>query len=298
MRRFILLCALLVMCSSAAFAQEDKITQGVVTTTTNTTYTTVTQTKQVRMSDEEWAEYKRQKKLKRQAYRDSIAVVNQARRDSMALVNAALRDANREKRHEAQQLRLDSISAKRRVQSQADSAKQAANIALRDANRAERRAVINGTADMATVQKYADQTKWGVGVRIGCTSLFNIVGNYKVTKQSSVELRCGLSIQGEATPSVDVTALYNWRLVNPGVRGCCFFDVGVGISAGGLGETSQVGAALMARFGVRFKSVPMTLSIDYTPSLGIVKYRYREDHECFVNELGLINFGITCTYNF
>lgn len=98
MKRFILLCALLVMCSSATFAQEDKITQGVVTTTTNTTYTTVTQTKQVRMSDEEWAEYKRQQKLKRQAYRDSIAVVNQAHRDSMALVNAARYKADSAKR--------------------------------------------------------------------------------------------------------------------------------------------------------------------------------------------------------
>ena len=79
MKRLILLCALFVMCSSVAFAQEDKITQGVVTQTTNTTYTTVTRTKQVRMSDEEWAEYKRQRKLKRQAYRDSMALVNAAR---------------------------------------------------------------------------------------------------------------------------------------------------------------------------------------------------------------------------
>ena len=98
MKRFILLCALLVICCSAAFAQEDKVTQGVVTTTTNTTYTTVTQTKQVRMSDEEWAEYKRQQKLKRQARRDSIAAISQARRDSMALVNVARYEADSAKR--------------------------------------------------------------------------------------------------------------------------------------------------------------------------------------------------------
>jgi hypothetical protein len=98
MKRFILLCALLVICSSAAFAQEDKVTQGVVTTTTNTTYTTVTQTKQVRMSDEQWAEYKRQQKLKRQARRDSIAAISQARRDSMALVNVARYEADSAKR--------------------------------------------------------------------------------------------------------------------------------------------------------------------------------------------------------
>ncbi len=89
MKRFILLCVLFVTCSSATFAQEDKITQGVVTQTTNTTYTTVTHTKQVRMSDEEWAEYKRQKKLKRQAYRDSMALVNAARYEAYSAKRAA-----------------------------------------------------------------------------------------------------------------------------------------------------------------------------------------------------------------
>ena len=78
MRRFILLCVLFVICSSAAFAQEDKVTQGVVTTTTNTTYTTVTQTKQVRMSDEEWAEYKRLKREARRAEADSLHAVKLA----------------------------------------------------------------------------------------------------------------------------------------------------------------------------------------------------------------------------
>ena len=78
MRRFFLLCALFIVCSSAAFAQEDKVTQGVVTTTTNTTYTTVTQTKQVRMSDEEWAEYKRQKREARKVAADSLHTVKLA----------------------------------------------------------------------------------------------------------------------------------------------------------------------------------------------------------------------------
>lgn len=70
MRKFILLSVLFIVYSSTVYAQEDKVTQGVVTTTTNTTYTTVTHTKQQRMSDEEWAEYKAQR---RQAFRDSLA---------------------------------------------------------------------------------------------------------------------------------------------------------------------------------------------------------------------------------
>ena len=136
MKRFILLCALLVICCSAAFAQEDKVTQGVVTTTTNTTYTTVTQTKQVRMSDEEWAEYKRQQKLKRQAYRDSIAVVNQARRDSIAAISQA---------------RRDSMALVNVARYEADSAKRVANAAL-----AQERRVAN-----AALAKERDAAVWG-----------------------------------------------------------------------------------------------------------------------------------------
>lgn len=235
MRRIILLCALFVICSSAAFAQEDKITQGVVTQTTNTTYTTVTHTKQVRMSDEEWAEYKRQK-------------------------------------------------------------------------REERRAIRNGTADAATIQKFVDEKRWGVGLRIGGLSCLNLVGYYNVIQRGYAEARFGLSYSPYTETSADFTALYNWRIVNaewtPKI-GRSFIDLGVGINAGGSGYGAYVGAALMARIGINFYKVPMTLSFDYTPSIGLVKY-YEDVYNPYLyfvkyklfNDFGLINFGITCTYNF
>ena len=134
MKRFVLLCALFVICSSAAFAQEDKITQGVVTQTTNTTYTTVTRTKQVRMSDEEWAEYKRQQKLKRQTYRDSMALERQAYRDSMALINA-------------ERYKLDS-------------AKRAENVALAR----ERDAAVRGWKNYININVSGAQSKVNYGV--------------------------------------------------------------------------------------------------------------------------------------
>ena len=232
MKRLILLCALFVMCSSVAFAQEDKITQGVVTQTTNTTYTTVTRTKQVRMSDEEWAEYKRQK-------------------------------------------------------------------------REERKAIRNGTADAATIQKYADEKKWGIGLRAGGLSIVNVVGNFKVTERSYAEMRLGLSWVDDCC--VDFTALYNWRIINtectPSVVGW-FFDAGLGINGGGndmkFYKTTYVGAALMARIGIKFYRAPITLSFDYTPSLGkywsYLQWCDYTDQE--FNYFGVINFGITCTYNF
>ena len=69
MKRFILLGALLLLCSGSAFAQvnkngEQRIQQGVITETTVTTLDSVTVTKQVRMSREQW-----------RAYRDSIRMV-------------------------------------------------------------------------------------------------------------------------------------------------------------------------------------------------------------------------------
>ena len=69
MRRFILLGALLLLCSGSAFAQvnkngEQRIQQGVITETTVTTLDSVTVTKQVRMSREQW-----------RAYQDSLRMV-------------------------------------------------------------------------------------------------------------------------------------------------------------------------------------------------------------------------------
>ena len=97
MNKFIPLCALFIFFAHTAFAQakEEKITQGMETKTTVTTYKTVTTVVERRMTKEELAEYKRQQKAKRQAYRDSMAVVRakqaaerQRHADSMAVVRA------------------------------------------------------------------------------------------------------------------------------------------------------------------------------------------------------------------
>lgn len=81
MGRYITLCALFIMFAISTYAQtkEERITQGVITEITTTTYETVTTTESRRMTKEEWAEYRHQRKLNRQAYRDSMAAVAMAR---------------------------------------------------------------------------------------------------------------------------------------------------------------------------------------------------------------------------
>lgn len=150
--------------------------------------------------------------------------------------------------------------------------------------------------------------KWGIGLRVGGLSCLNLVGYYNVTQRGYAEARFGLSCSPytEISITADFTALYNWRIVNAEwtpYLGSWFFDAGLGINAGGNGYGAYVGAALMVRLGVNFYKVPMTLSFDYTPSIGLVKYDnyYGDDYYFYqkhFNYFGLINFGITCTYNF
>lgn len=171
--------------------------------------------------------------------------------------------------------------------------------------RAELEQCLNSTDDPKLIKRYNSilNPKWGLGLRVGGISVLNWVGYYNVTKRSYAQIRFGLALLEGICP--DFTALYNLRIVNaewtPSV-GSWFFDAGVGINAGGHSSQSYVGAALMARLGINLYKAPITLSFDYTPSIGKGSYDYsaygRNYHKSEFNLYGLINFGITCTYNF
>lgn len=171
--------------------------------------------------------------------------------------------------------------------------------------RAELEQCLNSTDDPKLIKRYNSilNPKWGLGLRVGGISVLNLVGYYNVTKRSYAQIRFGLALTEGIC--ADFTALYNLRIANaewtPSV-GSWFFDAGVGINAGGRGWHSYVGAALMVRLGINFYKAPITLSFDYTPSIGKISYDYdyhdRGRRVSEFNEYGLINFGITCTYNF
>lgn len=194
-------------------------------------------------------------------------------------------------------------------------------------------------AAMLCVATVSAQSKWAAGLRIG--SGLQAQGEYTYADNRYVEARFGMGWFGGI--SADFTALHNWNVCNwdwtPSV-GSWYLDAGCGFNIGGGAKTivhvylgdeywgwangtnMYVGVAGQVKFGIKFKKVPIRLSIDYTPVLGIsTNYPNaqgkKEIKEC--NDLwkaaglpgefkakkntgfygaGLGNFGISATYCF
>jgi hypothetical protein len=70
-------------------------------------------------------------------------------------------------------------------------------------------------------------------------------------------------------------------------------DAGVGAYVGTHFNDVAVGVAGTVKFGVRFKKVPIRLSVDYTPKFGLYATR---GHADFYG--GWANGGISATYCF
>jgi hypothetical protein len=142
-----------------------------------------------------------------------------------------------------------------------------------------------------------------------------------LNQKNYVEARFGLNLVPGA--AADLTGLYNWRLFNwdwTPQAGTWFFDAGVGASVGGARQYAYFGATGMARFGFKFRNVPISLSIDYSPTLGLdfvygvgggnydgdsvgyapVETRSAANKRTYVgfHEAGLWNTGLTFTYTF
>jgi hypothetical protein len=164
--------------------------------------------------------------------------------------------------------------------------------------------------------------KWSVGGRVG--SGFEVVGQYSLNETNYIEARFGASwldvgalykfgpsyemggyiMQDYYTPGItaDFTALYNWHVLEfdwTPKAGKWFFDAGAGLNVGGAKEYAYFGLAGMARLGFTFNKVPLTLAVDYTPTVGL-NFIYMKNVKTDVNfrHMGLANVGITCTYNF
>ncbi len=146
----------------------------------------------------------------------------------------------------------------------------------------------------------ASAQNWAVGARVG--SGFQAQGEYALSDKNYVEARFGMGWYSAGAMLVaDFTALYNWKVLTmdwtPSV-GEWFFDAGVGVGVGGRANYAYVGAAGMAKLGLKFNDVPVKLSIDWTPVIGpYMVYGGGYTWTAF-NAYGFANAGISCTYCF
>ena len=153
--------------------------------------------------------------------------------------------------------------------------------------------------------------KWSVGGRVG--SGVQAVGQYEVNGKSYVEARFGSSwnnpvftreangIVSQHRVMADFTALYNWHILEldwTPDTGLWFFDAGCGVNIGGREHYTYVGAAGMARLGIKFYDTPLTLAFDWTPCFGPNIFYARGFNHTSFNALGIANVGISCVYNF
>lgn len=123
-------------------------------------------------------------------------------------------------------------------------------------------------AAMLCVATVSAQSKWAAGLRIG--SGLQAQGEYTYADNRYVEARFGMGWLSGVT--ADFTALHNWNVCNwdwtPSV-GKWYLDAGCGLNIGGRKQFMYGGVAGQVKFGIKFKKVPIRLSIDYTPVLGV-----------------------------
>lgn len=112
----------------------------------------------------------------------------------------------------------------------------------------------------------ASNSRMSAGLRVGTG--IEAVAECFYAKDVYVEGRLGYS-WGDG---VNFTALHAWNPWdwNWTPRVCWwFFDAGVGAFVGGDRGHIHAGVAGVAKFGVLFKKVPIRLSVDFTPQLGV-----------------------------
>ena len=147
----------------------------------------------------------------------------------------------------------------------------------------------------------AQKTNWAAGLR--ATYGVQAVGEYFYSSDKYAEARLGLF--GGAC--ADFTALHQWNCCNwdwtPSV-GKWYLDAGVGLNLGGAAHYVWGGVAGDVKFGIKFNKVPIRLSIDYTPVIGIAGwYGYHDLGDSEVRKVhlhtpGFYNFALSATWHF
>ena len=124
-------------------------------------------------------------------------------------------------------------------------------------------------ATVSAQSKVADivnNSKWSLGVRVGGGAEFMAEGYY--AKDRQIDARLGW----DWFSGFGLTAIHAWNIKDwDWTPKTCwwFFDAGVGAYVGTHFHDISAGVAGCAKFGVRFKKVPLRVAIDYTPKFGV-----------------------------
>ena len=117
--------------------------------------------------------------------------------------------------------------------------------------------------------KTAAAQKWSVGLRAGTGLQAVAECFYAGDKYFEGRLGAGL-LDGWGA---DFTVLHNWNCCNwdwTPSAGDWYLDAGVGANVGGHGKAFWCGVVGQAKFGIKFKEVPIRLAVDVSPSIGAV----------------------------
>lgn len=138
---------------------------------------------------------------------------------------------------------------------------------------------------------------WALGGRIGNGIQFD--AQYHTGNKTYIEGRFGASYYGYF--GADLTVLHNWNIVEwadwTPEAGKWFFDAGVGGHVGGGSNFAYLGVSGMAKFGIGFYKVPIDLTLDWTPSIGVAFTGSDNGVHAGFNGWGFGNFGITVVYH-
>lgn len=155
-------------------------------------------------------------------------------------------------------------------------------------------ATVSAGNKVKQVFEAASTSRVSAGVRLGGS--VEAFSELFYAKDVYVEGRLGYTWHD----GVNFTAMHVWNPWdwNWTPRVCWwFFDAGVGAFVGGDRYHLHTGVAGVAKFGVLFKKVPIRLSVDYTPQLG-VHIGYKKYYGATAFHHQWLNFGVSAAYCF
>jgi hypothetical protein len=148
--------------------------------------------------------------------------------------------------------------------------------------------LLSMVALLCVVGASAQDYKNSIGLRLG----YGAELQYEHHFSSKNYLEANLGLEG-FDGVLDVNATYNWNCFEwdwTPSAGKWFLSAGVGASAAFAQKYFNLGVTGDVAFGIRFSKTPITLNVDYRPTIYFINFD--------AIGRGFASFGLTCTYNF